>query len=112
VNSADHPFVAEQSPATAATLTLSAVAVRSGHEQAAKLSVTVRPRTAGVPAGTVTIKAGGAPLCTVTLSASTASCLLRASQLRPGTYQLTATYNGSDIYDRSTSAPRKLTVTR
>jgi hypothetical protein len=33
-----------------------------------------------------------------------------SSQLRPGTYQLTATYNGSDVYDHSTSASHKLTV--
>lgn len=31
---------------------------------------------------------------------------------RPGTFQLTVTDNGSDIYDRSASASRKLTVTR
>jgi hypothetical protein len=112
VNAVGHVFVAEQSPATATTLTLSAATVRAGHEQTEKLTVTVRPRTAGTPAGTVTIKAGGTPLCTLTLSAGRASCLLRPSQLRPGAFQLTVTYNGSDIYDRSTSAPRKLTVTR
>jgi len=53
-------------------------------------------------------------LCTVTvtLSAAKASCLLRPGQLRPGAFQLTVTYNGSDICDRSASAPRELTVTK
>jgi hypothetical protein len=65
-----------------------------------------------VAVGPVTIKAGNTALCTVTLNAGTAACTLRPSQLRPGTYQLTATYNGSDVHDRSTSAAHKLTVTK
>jgi len=117
VNSADHPlpslpFLAEQSPATSSALALSAASVRSGHEQAEKLTVTVKPRTAGTPSGTVTIKAASTTLCTVTLNAGQAACTLRSSQLRPGTYQLTATYNGSDVYDHSTFASHKLTVAK
>jgi hypothetical protein len=68
-----------------------------------------RPRWPWLP-----VKAGGTVLCTVTvtLSAAKASCLLRPGQLRPGAFQLTVTYNGSDICDRSASAPRELTVTK
>jgi hypothetical protein len=37
---------------------------------------------------------------------------LKASPLRPGSYQLTAVYGGSEIYGRSVSVKHTLTVTK
>jgi hypothetical protein len=75
-------------------------------------TVTATPRTAGVPGGTVTVKAGGTPVCVITLSSAKGSCTLRPTQLKAGKYQLTAAYGGSDVYDGSTSAAHSLTVAK
>jgi len=48
----------------------------------------------------------------ITLADGKGTCTLKASQLRPGRYQLTATYGGSQVYGKSTSAKRTLTVTK
>ncbi len=37
---------------------------------------------------------------------------LKPSQLRPGSYQLTASYHGNSTYARSASASHKLTIAR
>jgi hypothetical protein len=98
--------------ATKTSLTLSRSSVTSGQEQAEHLSVAVTPQFGGVPAGTVTIKTGTRTLCTITLKSGKGSCSLTARQLRPGTYQLTASYPGKGGFTGSASAPRRLTVAR
>ena len=60
--------------------------------------------------GQVTIKAGSASVCTITLSGGTGSCTLGDTRLRPGTYQLTASYAGSAGFQASASAQQALTV--
>lgn len=105
-------FVVDQSTVTSTALTLSAAKIRSGHEQAEKLAVHVRARTSGTPGGTVTVKAGTATVCVITLAGGNGTCTLKASQLRVGSYQLTAAYGGSQVYSASTSARHPLTVTK
>jgi hypothetical protein len=107
-----HAFVDNESTAASAALTLSAAKVNYGQEQAAKLAVTVTPQTGGTPAGTVTIKAGTTTLTSVGLTAAKGSFTLPAKQLKPGTYQLTASYASSNGYDSDTSAQAKLTVAK
>jgi hypothetical protein len=105
-------FVADQSTVTSTALTLSAAKIRSGHEQTEKLTVHVKARTSGTPSGTVTVKAGTATVCVIKLAGGNGTCTLRASQLRVGSYQLTAAYGGSQVYSASTSARHPLTVTK
>jgi hypothetical protein len=48
----------------------------------------------------------------ITLAKGNGSCTLAASKLRPGTYQLAASYGGGTPYAASTSQKKTLTVTR
>jgi Bacterial Ig-like domain (group 3) len=96
---------------TATSLALSTGSVRSGHEQAERLSVQVRPAIGGTPAGQVTIKAGSVTVCVVTLNFGKGTCTLSASKLRPGTYLLAARYGGKSPFAASASARKTLTVT-
>jgi Big-like domain-containing protein len=105
-------FVVDQSTVTSTALTLSAANIRSGHEQTEKLTVHVKARTSGTPSGTVTVKAGTATVCVIKLAGGNGTCTLKASQLRIGSYQLTAGYGGSQVYSASTSAKHPLTVTK
>jgi hypothetical protein len=105
-------FVVDQSTVTSTALTLSAAKIRSGHEQTEKLTVHVKARTSGTPSGTVTVKAGAATVCVIKLAGGIGTCTLKASQLRVGSYQLTAAYGGSQVYSASTSARHPLTVTK
>lgn len=89
---------------SATRLKLSARRLKFGHEQAERLSVTVRPQFAGVPAGTVVVTGRRGTVCTLVLRAGKASGSLRRKQLRPGTYHLVATYHGSRDFTRSTAA--------
>jgi hypothetical protein len=108
-----HAFVADESTAASATLTVSAAKVNYGQEQAGRVTITVTPRTGGTPAGTVTVKAGSAKLMTLTLNAAGAAALnLPAKALKVGTYQLTASYASSNGFDSATSAPARLVVAR
>ena len=52
----------------------------------------------------MTVKAGGVTVCRITLTSGTGGCALKPSQLRPGSYQLTATYGGNKAYSQSASA--------
>ena len=97
---------------TATALKLSSGRIVFGHEQREHLTVTVRPRFAGVPAGTVVISARGKVLCRLVLRHASASCSLTGRQLRPGTYRLTARYLGSPSYLGSRSAAMLVTVLR
>ena len=97
---------------TTTSLTLSAATVRSGHEQAERLTVRVNPVFGGRPAGVVTIKAGGVTICVINLKSGQGACTLSASRLRPGSYRLAARYGGLTPYAASVSAAKTLTVTR
>lgn len=97
---------------TSTSLALSAARVRSGHEQAERLTVQVKPAFGGTPAGMVTIRAGSITICAITLKSGKGTCTLTASRLRPGTYQLVARYGGRTPYAGSASARKTLTVTR
>jgi hypothetical protein len=94
------------------TLSLSVSKVTYGAEKAERMTVTVAPQYAGAPAGTVTVKAGTRTVCTIKLASGTGSCHLTAAQLPVGIQHLTATYNGSAGYARSTSAAKTLTVVK
>jgi Bacterial Ig-like domain (group 3) len=96
--------------ATKTGLTLSKPTITYGKEQSEHLAVTVAPQFGGVPAGTVTIKAGSRTVCAVTLKSGKGSCTLTAKELKPGTYQLTATYPGNADFTGSASPPKTLTV--
>jgi hypothetical protein len=108
----EQAMVADESAVTATGLTLSTATVKFGHEQAERVSVRVGPRTGGIPGGKVAVKSGTAMLCVMTLSGGRGSCGLAAKGLKPGSYQLIASYGGSQTYAGSASAAKTLTVTR
>src|SRR5262252_34745 len=105
-------IVSVESPAASATLAANTATVRFGHEQSATLAINVKPKTGGTPAGSVTIKAGTTTLAVVTLMRGKATWTFPPKKLRPGTYQLTATYASSNGYDPVTTANKKFVVTR
>jgi Bacterial Ig-like domain (group 3) len=90
---------------TTTSLALSADTVAHGSEQAELFTVEVDPATSGTPTGNVTVKAGAVATCTIILASGTGNCFLTASQLKLGTYQITATYNGDTTYAVSASTP-------
>jgi len=87
-----HAFVADESPVTSTSLTLSRTSIRFGQEREQPITVAVSPATGGMPSGKVLVKAGSATLCTVTLAKGKGTCALAARKLRPGHYKVTATY--------------------
>jgi Bacterial Ig-like domain (group 3) len=93
------------------TLTLSKPVLAYGHENAGKLSVRVRPQYHGTPVGRVIIKAGSVTLCVINLRADVGSCVLAARQLRAGTYEIVASYEGNASFAVSTSRRASLKVT-
>jgi len=97
---------------TSTALTLSAAKVKVGHEQGEHLTVTVRARFSGTPAGKVTIRTGATRICVITLAKGKGTCTLTARQLRPGKHALTATYPGTVPYAGSASPKKTLTVTK
>jgi hypothetical protein len=104
-------FVVNEITSSDTTLALSKGSVGNGHETAERLKVTVKSAW-GTPAGTVKVRAGTVTLCAIALKAGHGACTLKASQLKPGTYKLTAAYSGSATYLSSTSAAKSLTITR
>jgi Big-like domain-containing protein len=110
--SSGHATITVAPEPTSTSLALSPTAVRSGHEQAERLTVRVKPAFGGTPAGAVTVKAGPVTVCTISLKGGKGTCTLGASKLRPGTYKLVARYGGRSPYAASASAKRTLTVTR
>jgi Bacterial Ig-like domain (group 3) len=92
------------------TLALSAARISYGHEQAERLTVTVSPRYAGTPAGSVTLKAGRTVVCVVKLASGKGSCRLTARELEAASYHLVADYGGSADFGSSVSAAKTLTV--
>jgi len=93
---------------TTTTLSASSNSLTFGSENTEVFSVTVAPRTSGVPGvptGTVVVKAGWTTLCTITLSAGAGSCSPGASAL-PGAhhpYLVIARYGGDSSFSRSWS---------
>jgi hypothetical protein len=90
---------------TTTNLAVSADTVAHGSEQAELFTVQVVPGIGGTPTGNVTVKAGSVAVCTIILTNATGNCFLTKSQLKIGTYQITATYNGDAAYAVSTSTP-------
>jgi hypothetical protein len=101
-------FLIAEGAASSTALTLAKSALTYGAEQAETLTVTVD----GPPAATAVVTAGTTALCTVHLTASgtAGTCTLTAQALKPGSYQLTASYQGSPVYLDSQSVPATLTV--
>jgi len=104
--------VSVESPAASASLTTNTATVKFGQEQLARLTINVKPKTGGTPAGTATIKAGQTTIAVVTLNRGKATWTFPPKKLRPGTYQLTAAYTSSNGYDPATTAKKKFVVTR
>jgi hypothetical protein len=97
---------------TTTRLTLTAGAVKYGHEQSERLTVRVVPRFSGAPAGTVTVRAGSTVVCAIKLASGAGSCTLTASKLVAGSYQLVASYPGSVSFVASVSAKLPLSVSK
>jgi hypothetical protein len=97
---------------TGTALSLSSATVIYGHEQSERLSVTVRARYSGLPAGTVVVKAGATTICVIRVTAGQGGCALTAKRLRPGSYHVIAAYAGGAGFLRSAAAARTLTVRR
>ena len=104
--------IAQQPTATSLTLSPSTVIV--GHEDSEDLEFQVAGDTGNAAQGPVTILAGSTPLSQCSNIGvdifGDGSCSLTASELPPGTYQLTARFDGSQNFAGSTSAPQTLTV--
>lgn len=96
------------------SLALSTTKAEAGQEQKETLTVAVQPKVKSslTPGGKVTIKADSVFICVITLKKAKGSCVRTASQFRPATYHLTATYAGASPFARFTSAKKTLTVTK
>ncbi len=105
--------VVAQQPTTTA-LSLSSTTIVFGHEDTEDIQVTVSGDPFNPAQGTTTVLANGtalAPQCTGrNLFNAMSFCTLNASQLQPGTYQLTASFSGSTNFAASTSGATTLTV--
>jgi hypothetical protein len=104
-------------PATSsAVLTVSPASTSYGDESSVTLSATVTSGTTGSPTGSVAVQDGGDVVCTIALqptgpNAAAGSCpRLRATQFSPGTYALTADYQGDGNYQSSVSSARSLSI--
>lgn len=94
---------------TTTVLTASADVIAFGSEDAELFTVEVVPDVSGTPTGNVTVKNGRVALCTIVLAAGS-SCFLKPTQLKVGSYEITATYNGDSTYAASTSPAQPVTV--
>jgi uncharacterized protein YdeI (BOF family) len=90
---------------TASTTTISASTTTPVEGTAITLTATVSPSTA---TGTVTFYNGTSSLATETLTDGTATDSVTFTTV--GTASVTATYNGSSVYETSTSSPVSVTV--
>ena len=99
--------------ATTTTLTLSAPTVSYGNEETVQARVAVSAADSVAPTGTVTLSSGGVTLCKIALSVvnETVCALPSAVEFGPGSYQLSAEYNGAGGDATSVSAAKTLTVT-
>ena len=94
---------------TTTVLTESADVIAFGSEDAELFTVEVVPAVSGTPTGNVTVKNGAVAVCTIVLATGN-GCFLKPTQLKVGSYQITATYNGDSTYAASTSPARPVTV--
>ncbi|RSM42659.1 hypothetical protein DMA12_20775 [Amycolatopsis balhimycina DSM 5908] len=101
-------LVVAKEPTTTA-LTLSADTIAFGSEDVELFTVAAVPAVSGAPTGNVTVKNGAVAVCTIVL-ASGDGCFLKPSQLKVGTFQITATYNGDSTFAASTSPAQPVTV--
>jgi Bacterial Ig-like domain (group 3) len=93
---------------TTTTLTISASQITQGQSWLLNASVTAASGTA-IPSGAVTFYAGPTKIGTATLVDGKAT-LSKTNSLPPGTYNLTATYGGSNGDGASTSLPVVITI--
>jgi Bacterial Ig-like domain (group 3) len=105
-------IVSVESPAASAALAANTATVAFGQEQSAQLTIKVKPQSGGTPAGNVTISAGQATLAVVTLKRGKATWTFPPKKLRPGIYQLTASYASSNAYGPAITAKKKFVVTK
>jgi len=101
-------LVVDKQPTTT-VLTASADVIAFGSEDAELFTVAVFPSVSGTPTGNVTVKNGAVAICTIVLAAGN-GCFLKPTQLKVGSYQITATYNGDSTYAASTSPAQPVTV--
>jgi hypothetical protein len=94
---------------TTTVLTESADVIAFGSEDAELFTVEVDPAVSGTPTGNVTVKNGAVAVCTIVLATGN-GCFLKATQLKVGSYQITATYNGDSTYAASASPAQPVTV--
>jgi hypothetical protein len=116
-NSGLEPLTVLAFEPSAVSLGLSPAKVTVGHEQSAVISFSATDAATGRPAeGSVTVQANGQtlPQCdgVVVLQdlGGAGSCTLTESELAPGSYQLIASFSGSQDFGPATSAPQILTV--
>ncbi len=67
-------------------------------------------RETGTPTGSVVVKTGSRVVCRTHLFHGYGQCSLRNRELRPGSYQIVAQYNGDRNFSPSTSGQERLTV--
>jgi len=103
----------------AVSLTVSAPSPGSkatyGREQGVDLTTNVASTAGGTPSGMVSVFAGSDLLCTITLTSAAGQCSLSPAKLKPGSYQLTASYSGDTNFTSATTPPgqaQPLTITR
>jgi large repetitive protein len=109
--SEDEALTVSQS-ATTTTLTLSAPTVSYGDEETVQARIAVSAADSAAPTGTVTVLSGAVALCKIALSVVNDSvCALPSGvEFAPGSYRLSAEYNGTGGDGSSASAPQTLTV--
>jgi hypothetical protein len=104
-------------PATSSvSLTVSPASTSYGDEGSVAITATVTAGTTGSPTGSVTVQDGGATVCSIVLqpassNTSSGTCpTLSGTELPPGSYALTADYQGDGNYQSSVSSARPLTI--
>jgi hypothetical protein len=93
-------------------LTLSALKLTYGDEQAERFSVVVRSKF-DPPSGKVVVKSEGRELCAIVLSGGKGTCSMSTKQskvLSPGVHNVVALYLGSHNFNRATSKGESLKV--
>ncbi len=93
----------------ATTATLVAATTNLVNGQQASLTATISAASGAQPTGNVSFFSGSQLLGTATLNNGQAN-LLATLSAQPGSFQVSATYNGSDLDNKSTSSPITLTV--
>jgi hypothetical protein len=97
---------------TSTTLTVPTAPIASDDEGGTTLTFQVSAATNGPPTGSVTVTTGSTTICSGLLANGTGACAIPTGTLGPGTYPVTATYNGEDP-DFATSADVKnLTIAK